>query len=192
MVPQKSGLWLGKKIRSPWFQNRCSRTSKLSGKVDSPSALHLVSRGTSVRSIFEMRSNSLPPNAPERMTDYKTAAEDLRGNPGQWRAYESPSNCVILAGPGSGKTKTLTTKMARMLAEDVQRPSGIACITYNTECARELQKRLATLGVVESSNVFIGTVHSFSLKHVVSPFAWLSDLGFPKEISVASVSDIDR
>lgn len=107
------------------------------------------------------------------MTDYKTAAEDLRGNPGQWKAYESPGNCVILAGPGSGKTKTLTTKMARMLAEDVQRPSGIACITYSTECARELQRRLAKLGVVECSNVFIGTVHSFSLKHVVSPFAWL-------------------
>jgi len=126
------------------------------------------------------------------MTDYKTAAEELRANPGQWKAYESPGNCVILAGPGSGKTKTLTTKMARMLAEDVQRPSGIACITYSTECARELQRRLAKLGVVESSNVFIGTVHSFSLKHVVSPFAWLSDLGFPKEFSVASVSDIDR
>ncbi len=126
------------------------------------------------------------------MTDYKTAAEDLRGNPGQWKAYESPGSCVILAGPGSGKTKTLTTKMARMLAEDVCRPSGIACITYSTECARELQKRLAKLGVVESSNVFIGTVHSFSLKHVVSPFAGLSDLGFPKEFSVASVSDQDR
>ncbi len=126
------------------------------------------------------------------MTDYKTAAEELRDNPGQWKAYESPGSCVILAGPGSGKTKTLTTKMARMLAEDVQRPSGIACITYSTECARELQKRLGKLGIVEGSNVFIGTVHSFSLKHVVSPFAWLSDLGLPKEFSVASVSDQER
>lgn len=126
------------------------------------------------------------------MTDYKTAAEELRDNPGQWKAYESPGSCVILAGPGSGKTKTLTTKMARMLAEDVERPSGIACITYSTECARELQKRLGKLGIVEGSNVFIGTVHSFSLKHVVSPFAWLSDLGLPREFSVASVSDQER
>jgi DNA helicase-2/ATP-dependent DNA helicase PcrA len=126
------------------------------------------------------------------MTDYKTAAEELRGNPGQWKAYESPGSCVILAGPGSGKTKTLTTKMARMLAEDVQRPSGIACITYSTECARELQKRLGKLGIVEGSNVFIGTVHSFSLKHVVSPFAWLSDLGLPRDFTVASVSDQER
>ena len=126
------------------------------------------------------------------MAEYKTAANELRDNPGQWKAYESPGNCVILAGPGSGKTKTLTTKMARMLAEDVQRPSGIACITYSAECARELQKRLGKLGIVEGSNVFIGTVHSFSLKHVVSPFARLSDLGLPREFSVASVSDQDR
>lgn len=126
------------------------------------------------------------------MADFKTAAEELRDNPGQWKAYESSGSCVILAGPGSGKTKTLTAKMARMLAEDVQRPSGIACITYSTECARELQKRLGKLGVVEGSNVFIGTVHSFSLKHVVSPFAWLSDLGLPREFTVASTSDIDR
>ncbi len=126
------------------------------------------------------------------MTNYKIAAEELRDNPGQWKAYESPGSCVILAGPGSGKTKTLTTKMARMLAEDVQRPAGIACITYSTECARELQKRLAKLGVVEGSNVFIGTVHSFSLKNVVAPFARLSDLGLPAEFSVASVGDQER
>lgn len=126
------------------------------------------------------------------MAHYTTVAEELRDNPGQWMAYESSASCVILAGPGSGKTKTLTTKMARMLAEDVQRPSSIACITYSTECARELQRRLGKLGIVESSNVFMGTVHSFSLKHVLSPFAWLSDLGLPREFSVASVSAQDR
>ena len=73
---------------------------------------------------------------------YLRAAEDLRPNPGQWAAYESTGHCVVLAGPGSGKTKTLTAKMARILAEDVEEPRGIACITYNNECARELESRL--------------------------------------------------
>jgi len=123
------------------------------------------------------------------VTDYKTAAKDVRDNPGQWKAYEASGNCVILAGPGSGKTKILTIKMARMLAEDVSPPSGIACLTYSTECARELQKRLATLGVVESRNVFIGTLHSFSLKNVVAPFGRISDLGLPEEFSVASLGN---
>lgn len=120
---------------------------------------------------------------------YKDRAKDLQENSGQWKAYESTGNCVILAGPGSGKTKTLTTKMARMLAEDVSSPSGIACLTYSAECARELQRRLSQLGVVESANVFIGTVHSFSLKHVIAPFCHLSDLKFPEEINVASVTE---
>ena len=57
-------------------------------------------------------------------------------------AGNSTGHCVVLAGPGSGKTKTLTVKMARILAEDVQEPRGVACITYNNECARELAVRL--------------------------------------------------
>jgi superfamily I DNA/RNA helicase len=92
---------------------------------------------------------------------YIRAAEDLRANDGQWRAYESKGHCVLLAGPGSGKTKTLTLKLARMLSEDVHDPRGVACITYNNECARELEQRLYQLGVESNRRVFIGTVHSF-------------------------------
>src|SRR5438093_6197277 len=103
----------------------------------------------------------LPNVADKFIRRYLVAAEDLRGNPGQWQAYESQGHCVILAGPGSGKTKTLTVKMARMLQEDVQFPRGIACITYNSECVRELKCRLDALGVEESSAVFIGTMHAF-------------------------------
>ena len=69
---------------------------------------------------------------------YLRAARELEGNEGQWEAYDSTSHCVVLAGPGSGKTKVLTIKLARMLVEDVHAPRGIACITYNNECAREL------------------------------------------------------
>ena len=126
------------------------------------------------------------------MIDYSVAAGELRSNPGQWQAYESKGNCVILAGPGSGKTKTLTIKISRVLAEDIIYPSGIACLTYGTECVRELQKRLACLGVRESHNVFIGTLHSFVLRHVVVPFARLSGMDFPIEFSIASMTDQNR
>lgn len=105
---------------------------------------------------------------------YMLAAEELRSNKGQWRAYESQDNCVILAGPGSGKTKTLTIKMARMLAEDVKAPRGIACITYNNQCARELKRRLTTLGVEDGKRATIGTLHSFCLQHIVLPYARLA------------------
>ena len=118
---------------------------------------------------------------------YLKAAEDFRDNPGQLGAYESTGHCVVLAGPGSGKTKTLTVKLARMLAEDVHEPRGVACITYNNECARELETRLAALGVQPGSRVFIGTVHSFSLTQIVLPYAKPAGLNLPENFKVASV-----
>ena len=117
---------------------------------------------------------------------YFQAAEDLRRNPGQWDAYNARRHCVVLAGPGSGKTKTLTIKMARMLAEDVQDPRGIACITYNNECARELERRLGALGVEPGRRVFIGTVHSFSLTQIVLPYAKPAGLVLPENFRVAN------
>ena len=117
---------------------------------------------------------------------YLRAAEGLRGNPGQWAAYNSTGHCVVLAGPGSGKTKTLTIKMARILAEDVEEPRGVACITYNNECARELETRLDALGVERRGRVFIGTVHSFALTQVILPYARVAGMGLPDDFRVAT------
>jgi ATP-dependent DNA helicase UvrD/PcrA len=122
---------------------------------------------------------------------YLQAAADLRGNPGQWAAYNSTGNCVVLAGPGSGKTKTLVLKLARILAEDVRVPRGVACITYSQECARELNRRLERLGLREASNLFIGTVHGFCLRHLLMPYARLANLpvSFPLTVATARQSD---
>jgi DNA helicase-2/ATP-dependent DNA helicase PcrA len=123
-------------------------------------------------------------------TAYLKASDELRENPGQWAAYESTGHCVVLAGPGSGKTKTLTIKLARMLAEDVRDPRGIACITYSNECARELRRRLQALGVEERDrHIFIGTIHSFSLKHIVAPFALAAGLEIASPIKIATTSE---
>jgi DNA helicase-2/ATP-dependent DNA helicase PcrA len=120
-------------------------------------------------------------------TAYLKSSDELRDNPGQWAAYESIGNCVVLAGPGSGKTKTLTIKLARMFAEDVRGARGIACITYSNECARELGRRLQVLGVEASDRrVFIGTVHSFALKNILAPFALTAGLDIPHPIKVAT------
>ncbi len=120
------------------------------------------------------------------------AAEALRKNKGQWKAYESKGNCVILAGPGSGKTRTLAIKMARMLAEDIQPPRGIAGITYNNQCVRELRRRLGALGVEDGRRSTIGTLHSFCLKHIVLPYARIAGIPVPDPMNVATTEERDR
>jgi DNA helicase-2/ATP-dependent DNA helicase PcrA len=117
---------------------------------------------------------------------YRAQASALAGNSGQQRAYDSTGHCVVVAGPGSGKTKTLTLKLARMLEEDVEDPRGIACITYNNECARELETRLYGLGLEPSRRLFVGTVHSFSLTQVILPHAQALDLGIPVDFKIAT------
>lgn len=117
---------------------------------------------------------------------YLDAAEELRPNAAQWQAYESTGHCIVLAGPGSGKTKTLTIKLARIVAEDVKPPRGVACITYNNECARELEDRLAALGVEPGKRVFVGTVHSFSLSQILLPYADSLGVGLPPHFQIAN------
>jgi superfamily I DNA/RNA helicase len=73
-----------------------------------------------------------------------------------------------------------------MLSEDIEEPRGAACITYNNECARELETRLDGLGVEAGRRVFIGTVHSFSLTQIVMPYAKSASLGLPDGFRVAT------
>ncbi len=118
------------------------------------------------------------------------ALADLKANPEQAAAVVEKGHCAVLAGPGSGKTKTLTIAMARALIEDVPDPRGVACITYNNDCAIELETRLARLGIVTGDRAFIGTVHSFALSQVIGPYTRCVPVGLPADFKVASKSQM--
>lgn len=126
------------------------------------------------------------------MSNQKALAEALAEidcNLEQSVAVRERGHCVVLAGPGSGKTKTLTTAIARALAQDVVDPRGVACITYNNECAIELETRLARLGIHASERSFIGTVHSFALTQVITPYARCIPGLLPSEFRVADTAE---
>lgn len=119
---------------------------------------------------------------------YLAAAEELRPNDDQWQAYESQANCVVLAGPGSGKTKVITTKIARLLTEDLRAPRRLACITYSNACVGELRARLRKLGVADDGRLVLSTVHSFCLTELVLPYARIAGLSVPDPLVVAPPS----
>lgn len=91
----------------------------------------------------------------------------------QFEAYQSMSNTVLIAGPGSGKTRVLSLKAISLSKVQIHKPEGLACISFSRESVRELKTRLKEYGYKPSNKDFIGTVHSFSLLHVIQPFAHL-------------------
>jgi DNA helicase II / ATP-dependent DNA helicase PcrA len=116
---------------------------------------------------------------------------ELKKNKEQWEAYQSTGNCVVLAGPGSGKTKTLVLKTERLLRELGRDVGGVACLTYNTECVKEIRERLFRIGLRTSHRLFVGTVHSFCFQRVVLPFAHLVSKGSGFRVRVARKREQD-
>ncbi|MGD9471109.1 MAG: UvrD-helicase domain-containing protein [Novosphingobium sp.] len=91
-------------------------------------------------------------------------------NADQVKAIEQLGSVFLTACPGSGKTRTLTYKIARelsLLTSDKQR---VVAITYTHRAADEIQERIERLGV-DTSQLWIGTIHSFCLEWILRPYA---------------------
>ncbi len=75
---------------------------------------------------------------------------------------------LILAGAGSGKTKTLTHRIAYLIRERQTMPSQILAVTFTNKAAREMRERLAGLLGESADNRFfmpwMGTFHSICVR----------------------------
>jgi DNA helicase-2/ATP-dependent DNA helicase PcrA len=99
--------------------------------------------------------------------------ELIKNDEQQYKAYNSLTNTAVIAGPGSGKTRVLALKAVTLAKSQIHKPCGLACISFSRESVRELKKRLRSYGYIPGKRDFLGTVHSFSLLHVIQPFAHL-------------------
>lgn len=118
------------------------------------------------------------------MTYYEEKLKQITSDKYQSKAFLSNKSTVVLAGPGSGKTTVLTLKMKRLLDNYIASSRGLACMTFSNEAAKEFTERLSKVGIKKNSNIFLGTVHSFSLKEVILPFGELynKEISFPIEL----------
>lgn len=83
-------------------------------------------------------------------TNQRTAA--------QWN--EGP--LLVLAGPGSGKTATLTARVARLVEQGQDESFRILCLTFTRKAATEMRERLLNLVPDAKDRVLLTTFHSFA------------------------------
>ena len=89
-------------------------------------------------------------------------AEPLaRLNPAQREAvihYEGP--LLIIAGAGSGKTRVLTTRIARLIQHHGVDPSRILSVTFTNKAAGEMRERITRLVGSDLKTMWCGTFHA--------------------------------
>ena len=112
-----------------------------------------------------------PPSRPQTDTG-RAALSPSEGlpyglNKQQWLAASAPDPVVaVLAGPGTGKTKTLVSRIACLVERRRVPPGGITAVTFTNKAAGEMRERLQIhFGNKRAvGQMTIGTFHSICLK----------------------------
>ena len=108
-------------------------------------------------------------------------------NPRQREAVETISGPVlIVAGPGSGKTRVITHRIAYLVDRCGVQPYRIAALTFTNKAAREMRERAADLMRTSGDQVTISTFHSFCAR-VLRRHGEL--LGLDKDYTIYDQSD---
>lgn len=82
-------------------------------------------------------------------------------NPQQRQAVTADlGQVLVLAGPGSGKTRVLTLRVAYLILTLGVRPANILAVTFTNKAAREMENRLTRLLGEKIQGVWLGTFHA--------------------------------
>lgn len=110
-------------------------------------------------------------------------------NPMQRRAAERLEGPVlILAGAGSGKTRTLTYRVANLLEHGVK-AWHILALTFTNKAAREMRERIERLAGADAGEAWIGTFHSICCRILRRD---IEKLGYERSFTIYDDDDQQR
>jgi len=128
--------------------------------------------------VIKREENALP----ERLTRYRSELNEQ-----QFRAVTAkPSPALVIAGAGTGKTRTITYRVAYLIEQGVS-PQRILLATFTNRAAREMLKRVEALtGSQNVHRIWGGTFHRIAnlilRRHAVS-------IGFDSNYSILDAED---
>lgn len=111
--------------------------------------------------VLSQLAASLIPESPERESA-GTSAPPL--DPSQQAAANAPLGPLLVgAGPGTGKTRTLTTRVLYLTREQGVAPDELLVLTFARRAAEEMRERIGREAPDIARRAFIGTFHSYGL-----------------------------
>src|SRR6516165_7748958 len=96
-----------------------------------------------------------------------------------------PGPSLVIAGAGSGKTRTLTYRVAYLLEQGIP-PDRILLLTFTNKAAKEMMRRVADLLGQELTSLWGGTFHSIG-NRILRQHATL--LGYQRDFSIMDRDD---
>src|SRR5262245_54218653 len=118
-------------------------------------------------------------------------SEGITLTPAQRAAAEDAGGpLVVLAGPGTGQTRTMVHRIAHQIRERGIEPERIVALTFTVKAAGQLRERLAeVIGPVQAERVNAHTIHAFGHK-LVRSFGDM--IGLPAEFELIDAAQSKR
>lgn len=91
---------------------------------------------------------------------------------------------LVNAGPGTGKTKLVTHRVAHLVKNNLD-PRSILALTFTNAAAEEMRTRVHDVGGESCYPVVVGTFHSFVLRYILKPYAkhdFFKTAGYPNGV----------
>jgi len=133
-----------------------------------------------IRAFQRLRRDSAEQTGPVRAPVLEETGEQTKGI----RHFEGP--CMVLAGPGSGKTRVLTQRILHLVNQKNIDPRAILALTFSNKAAEAMRERISEHAACE---VRIATFHAFGLSVLMRH---LDKVGLEKPVRIVDDEERDE